>query len=211
MTLDGKISTYSGESKWISNEISRNCVHKLRHQYAAIMVGVNTIIKDNPMLTDRSESNKKSNPVRIVADSNGRTPIDSFVLSTTDAKTIIAVTKNADKNFISTVEKKGAEIIVCPENNKKIDLNFLTLELGKRGIDSILLEGGSTLNFSAIQAGIVDKVYSFISPKMFGGETANTPIGGAGFKNIQDAITLNIDDVQRFDEDLMITAYIIKN
>lgn len=211
MTLDGKISTYTGESKWISNEKSRNCVQKLRHRYAAIMVGVNTIIKDNPMLTDRSEFKKKSNPVRIIADSNGRTPLDSFIFNTREAKTIIAVTKNANDNFINSVEKKGAEVIICPENNKKVDLEFLIDELGKKKIDSILLEGGSTLNFSAIQAKIVDKVYSFISPKMFGGETANTPIGGVGFKNVEDAIMLNIDDVQRFDDDLMITAYIIKN
>ena len=211
MTLDGKISTYTGESEWISNEKSRNCVHKLRHRYAAILVGVNTIIKDNPILTERSESKKKSNPVRIIADSNGRTPLDSFILNTSEAKTIIAVTKNASDNFIHSVENKGAEVIICPENNKKVDLEFLIDELGKKGIDSILLEGGSTLNFSAIQARIVDKVYSFISPKMFGGETANTPIGGVGFKNVQDAITLNIDNIQRFDDDLMITAYIIKN
>ena len=211
MTLDGKISTYSGESKWISNEKSRNCVHKLRHRYAAIMVGVNTIIKDNPILTDRSEFKKKSNPIRIIADSNGRTPPDSHILNTGEAKTIIAVTKNVNPDFINSVEKKGAEIIICPENNKKVDLEFLIDELGKKGIDSILLEGGSTLNFSAIQAGIVDKVYSFISPKMFGGETSNTPIGGAGFKNVQDAITLNIHDIKRFDDDLMITSYIIKN
>jgi len=211
MTLDGKISTYSGESKWISNEKSRNWAHKLRHQYAAIMVGVNTIIKDNPMLTDRLKNDKNSNPVRIIADSNGRTPLNAAILNTKEAKTIIAITKNTNSNFVDAVKEKGAEVIVCPENNKKIDLNFLIDELGKRGIDSILLEGGSTLNFSAIQAGIVDKVYSFISPKMFGGQTANTPVGGAGFKNVQDAITLNIDDIKRFDEDLMITAYIIQN
>lgn len=211
MTLDGKISTYSGESKWISNEKSRDCVHKLRHQYAAIMVGVNTIIKDNPMLTDRSQHEKRSNPIRIIADSSGRIPLDSDILNTNSAKTLLAVTKNASNKFIKAVKNKGAEVIVCPENNKKIDLIFLIDELGKRGIDSILLEGGSTLNFSAIQAGIVDKVYSFISPKMFGGQTANTPVGGAGFENVQDAINLSIESVQRFDEDLMITAYIIKN
>ena len=152
MTLDGKIATYSGESKWISNQKSRNYVHQLRHQYAAVMVGVNTIIKDNPLLTDRSEYEKKSNPVRIIADSNGRTPIDSAVLNTIEAKTIIAITKNATDAFKKALEKLGVEVILCPEKNKKVDLDFLIDELGQRGIDSILLEGGSTLNFSAIQA-----------------------------------------------------------
>ena len=208
MTLDGKISTYTGDSKWISNEKSRQWVHELRHMYSAIMVGVNTIIADDPQLTDRSDHLLKSNPVRVIVDSNGRTPLHSNVLNTDSAKTIIAVTKNSSKEFIDMVMKKGAEVIVCPEKNKKVDLSFLIQQLGKRGIDSILLEGGSTLNFSALQEKIVDKVYSFISPKLIGGNKAYTPVGGAGFKKINDAITLSIETIHRFDEDLMIEAYI---
>jgi diaminohydroxyphosphoribosylaminopyrimidine deaminase/5-amino-6-(5-phosphoribosylamino)uracil reductase len=211
MTLDGKISTFSGDSKWISNDKSRNFVHELRHRYSAIMVGVNTVIKDNPELTDRSGYSKKKHPVRIIVDSNGRTPVGSKVLDTSIASTIIGVTKNTGKDFINLVNKKGCDVIICPEKNNKIDLSFLTESLGRKGIDSILLEGGSTLNFSAIQEGIVDKVYSFISPKMFGGEKANTPLGGSGFNSVDQAITLNIEEIIRFDEDLMIESYIIKN
>ena len=210
MTLDGKISTFTGDSKWISNEDSRQCVHELRHRSAAIMVGVNTIIKDDPMLTDRSGFKKKSHPLRVVVDSTGRTPLSANVLNTKDAKTIIAITSQTGSDFVNGVKKKGAQIIVCPEKNKKVDVTYLIKELGKRGIDSILLEGGSTLNFSAIQDGIVDKVYSFISPKVLGGDNAITPVGGTGFEKVDEAITLNIKDIKRFGDDLMIEAYIIK-
>ncbi len=210
MTLDGKISTYNGQSKWISNELSRKQVHELRHRYAAIMVGVNTVIKDDPELTDRSDYTNKSNPLRIVVDSNGRTPVNSKVMDTEIAKTLIAVTKNADKAFIDKVLEKGAEVIICPEKNKKVDLNFLVKALGDREIDSILLEGGSTLNFSAIEEGLVDKVYSFISPRMLGGEGSKTPVGGAGFETIENSITLKIENIHRFGEDVMIESYIMK-
>lgn len=211
MTLDGKISTFTGDSKWISNEKSRTWAHELRHRFAGIMVGVNTIIKDNPMLTDRSNHKIKSNPLRIVVDSAGRTPLNSDVLDTSISPTLIAVTKKASSEFIETVKQKGVEILVCNEKDNRVDLNYFVEKLAGRGIDSVLLEGGSTLNFSAIRDGIVDKVYSFISPKMFGGEKANTPLGGVGFEKVDDAITLSIEEVKRFDEDIMVEASIIKN
>lgn len=210
MTLDGKISTYNGDSKWISNEKSRSFVHELRRRYSSIMVGVNTIIKDNPELTERSGHKKKKQPLRIVVDSNGRIPLNSNVLDVTVAPVLIASTTNASKEFFEKITDKGCEIVVCPEKDNKVDLTFLIEYLGKKGIDSILLEGGSTLNFSAIREGIVDKVYSFISPKMLGGEKANTPLGGAGFSHVKEAITLNINEITRMDEDLLIESYIIK-
>lgn len=208
MTLDGKISTYTGDSKWISNKKSREWVHQLRHKYSAIMVGVNTVINDNPMLTDRSENIYKSHPIRIIVDSSGRTPLDANVINSQTAKTVIAVTQKAEDSFISIMQNKGVEIIICPEKDNKVDLQFLVTELGKKGIDSILLEGGSTLNFSALKDKIVHKLYSFISPKLIGGENAYTPVGGAGFKKVDDAITLQIEKIHRFEEDIMVEAYI---
>lgn len=208
MTMDGKISTYTGDSKWISNELSRKYVHELRHTYSGIMVGVNTVIADNPSLDDRSDFEIKSHPVKIVVDSNGRTPLNSKLLKSKTAKTIVAVTENASTDFINAVNSKGAEIVFCPIKEDKVDIKFLMKHLGKSGIDSVLLEGGSTLNFSAINEGLVDKVYSFISPKLIGGEKAQTPIGGEGIKKINDAIILKISDVKRFDEDILIEAYI---
>ena len=210
MTLDGKSSTFSGNSKWISNQKSREYVHELRHQYSGIMVGVNTIINDDPELTDRSNYEKKKHPVRIVVDSNGRMPLNSKVMNTTNAQTIIAVTYNAGNEFINTANQKGAEVIICHKKNQKVDLNYLFNELGKMNIDSILLEGGSSLNFSALQEGLVDKVFSFISPKLIGGIDSKTPVGGKGFDKISDAIKLRIDNIKRFDEDILIESYIEK-
>lgn len=211
MTLDGKIATYTGDSKWISNEKSRGWVHELRHKYAAIMIGVNTVIKDDPLLTDRSGNPIKKNPVRIVVDSSARTPLHAKILDTTEAETVVAVTDQANKKSLDEFRKKGVTIIQCPPLDGKVNLAYLLKELGKKGIDSILLEGGSQLNFSALNEGIIDKVYSFISPKMIGGTDATTPIGGEGFERIDDAITLNIDQIRRFDEDILIEAYIIRN
>jgi len=210
MTLDGKISTCTGNSKWISNEKSREWMHELRHRYSGIMVGVNTIIKDDPELTDRSNYEIKKHPVRIVVDSNGRTPLKAKILNTSYAKTIIAVTENADNKFIKSVNKKGAKVIICPEKNKKVDLSYLIHELSKQSIGSILLEGGSTLNFSALKEGIVDKVFSFIAPILIGGDTSKTPVGGSGFDSIENAISLNIKNIKRFDQDILIEAYIVK-
>jgi diaminohydroxyphosphoribosylaminopyrimidine deaminase/5-amino-6-(5-phosphoribosylamino)uracil reductase len=208
MTLDGKISTFTGDSKWISSKKSRMFVHELRHHYTGIMVGVNTVIKDNPKLNDRSGYKKKSNPIRIVVDSNGRTPMDAKLLSD-ETPTIIAVTQNAPSSFVKAVKKKGKEIIVCPEKENKVDLKHLMRILNGKGIDSILLEGGSTLNFTAIKEGIVDKVISFISPKIVGGKDALTPVGGYGIESIKNAITLNIESVTKIDDDILVEAYII--
>ncbi|MBM3437405.1 MAG: RibD family protein, partial [Bacteroidetes bacterium] len=211
MTMDGKISTFNGDSRWISNEKSRKFVHELRHRYSAIMVGVNTVIKDNPELTDRSDHQKKKNPLRVIVDSNGRTPEGSNVLDTKIAPSLIAVTIRTPQKFIDRVRKKGSDVIVCPEKDQKVNLNWLINKLGEKGIDSILIEGGSTLNFSAIEAGIIDKVYSFISPKLLGGADAHTPLGGRGISDIDKAVTLNVDNIRHFGKDLLIESYIIKD
>jgi diaminohydroxyphosphoribosylaminopyrimidine deaminase/5-amino-6-(5-phosphoribosylamino)uracil reductase len=210
MTLDGKIATYSGYSKWITNEKSRAMVHELRHTYAAIMVGVNTIITDNPALTDRSNHAVRQHPLRIIVDSSGRTPLDAAVLNTEEAPTLIAVTQKASPDFMNQMKDRGASVMVCPEKDQKVDLAYLNRELGQMNIDSILLEGGSTLNFSALEAGIVHKIFAFISPKLVGGRKAFTPVGGQGFEKMEQAITLNVDSIHRFDEDIMIEAYLMK-
>jgi diaminohydroxyphosphoribosylaminopyrimidine deaminase / 5-amino-6-(5-phosphoribosylamino)uracil reductase len=211
MTLDGKIATYTGQSKWISNRKSRQWVHELRHRYLSVMVGVNTVIADNPSLTNRSGHMLKKNPLRIVVDSSGRIPMKAKVLDTKVAKTLVAITSKAPSSVRKELGQKGVETIVCPENDGKVDLTFLVRKLGELGIDSILLEGGGILNFSALQSGIIDKIYSFISPKLIGGDSAFTPVGGIGFENIKDAVTLNIYNIHRFNEDLMIEAYINKH
>ena len=210
MTLDGKIATKRGDSKWISGEKSREYVHELRHLYNGIMVGVNTIINDDPELTDRSYHAEKKHPVRIITDSTGRMPLDSKVLNGNNIRTIIAVTDKAPVEFIKKIRDKGKDAIVRPGKNGKVDLDFLMKELWKEGIDSVMIEGGSTLNYSAISDRIADKLISFISPKIIGGAESLTPIGGEGVKRISKAFLLNIDSVERIDEDVVIESYLAK-
>lgn len=208
MTLDGKIATYNGDSRWISNEQSREFVHDLRHRYAAIMVGINTVITDNPELRDRSAHSEKKNPLRIIVDSTGRTPADSKIMDTRFAPTLFAVTERTPNDFVNRVRQKGCDVIVCPEKGKQVNLEVLMKKIAERGIDSVLIEGGGTLNFSAIQAGIVDKVYSFISPRFLGGSGAPTPLGGSGIGAVDQAVNLEIDNIRRFGGDLLIESYI---
>lgn len=210
MTLDGKIATHTGDSRWITNERSRQQVHELRHRYAAIMVGVGTVLADDPELTDRSGHATKSHPLRIVMDSHGRTPLNSKILDTSQAATLVAVTAKAPGAFIRDLQAKGVECLVSPEKNGKVDLRYVVSILGERGIDSILIEGGSRLNFSALAEGVADKVYSFIAPKMVGGDHAPAPVGGEGVEKISEAVSLKIESVLAFDDDLLIEAYIKK-
>lgn len=210
MTLDGKIAAHTGDSKWITNELSRKYVHKIRNKVSAIMVGIGTVLADDPMLTTRLEDKEGADPIRVIIDSNGRIPLEAKVLNIdSEAKTIIAVTEKASKEKIKKIESKGAEVLIIPEKNNKVDLKYLMKELGERDIDSILLEGGSTLNYSALNEGIVDKVISFIAPKIIGGEKAKTPVGGEGREYMKDAIALENIKVSRFGEDVVIEGEIV--
>lgn len=208
MTLDGKIATSTGDSKWISNEQSRQYVHEIRHRVSAIMVGINTVLTDDPSLTTRLEEKQGVNPVRIIVDSTCRIPLESKVLNlTSKAHTIIATTDKADKQKINQLKEKGTRIVTTHSKNGKVDLNNLMEQLGEMNIDSILLEGGGTLNYSALEAGIVDKVISFIAPKIIGG-TGQTPVSGQGKDYIKDAIQLKNIEIQKFGEDIMIEGTI---
>jgi diaminohydroxyphosphoribosylaminopyrimidine deaminase/5-amino-6-(5-phosphoribosylamino)uracil reductase len=211
MTLDGKIATRTNASKWITGELSRKHVHEIRHRVAGIMVGIGTVLADDPSLTTRLEDGRCSDPIRIIVDSSARIPLEAKVLNLeSDAKTIIAVTEKADKEKLGLLEEKGAEIIVTPSRNGRVDLSLLMKELGERKIDSILLEGGSELNYAALEEGIVDKINAFIAPKIIGGNTAKTPVGGQGKAFMEDSINLKCVDIHRFGDDIMIEAYIKK-
>ena len=211
MTIDGKIATKTGKSKWISNEESRKYVHKLRNDYSAIMVGINTIIADNPKLDSRIENAK--NPIKIIIDSNLRIPENSNVLDTSNSRCIIA-TSESPKNYqkIQYLKNNGVEIIQV--GIQRVNLKKLMTILGNMGIDSILLEGGGELNFSALNENIVDKVISFISPKIFGGNTAKTPVMGEGINEVEKAFQLyntSIDTIYDNDsKNFVITGYLKK-
>ena len=203
-SLDGKIATVGGQSKWISCKESRQFVHKLRDVSAGIMVGVGTVLADNPSLTARVDGGK--NPVRIVADSMARTPIDARIVGDGQARTIIAVTESAPRDKVSALKHYGAEVITAGDG-KRVDLKILMKKIAARDITSVLVEGGGTLNFSLLKSGLVDKVIAFIAPKILGG-AALTAVEGAGFANLSDAITLKNFDVEKIGDDILISGYI---
>jgi diaminohydroxyphosphoribosylaminopyrimidine deaminase/5-amino-6-(5-phosphoribosylamino)uracil reductase len=209
MTLDGKIAAYTGDSKWITGELSRRYVHELRHRMAGIMVGIGTVLADDPMLTTRLEDGEGSDPIRIIIDSSARIPLEAKVLNlNSKAGAIIAATEKADKEKLKAIEEKGAEIIITPTKNNAVDLSFLMKTLGEKKIDSILLEGGSKINYAALEEGIVDKVNAFIAPKIIGGDGAKTPVGGKGKAYMKEAINLKDIEVHHFGSDIMIEGYL---
>lgn len=211
MSLDGKIACYTGDSKWISNEKSRKYVHKLRHKMSAIMVGVNTIIKDNPMLNTRLEIENPSDTIKIIVDSTGRIPLTSNVLRNNSKKDIIlATTEKLDVEVEKVLSKKGIKILKTVSIKGKVDLKVLMKKLGEMKIDSIFLEGGGTLNYSSLNCKIVDKVESFISPIIVGGVESKTPVEGEGFKTIGESIKLKDLEFNYFDNDILVKGYIMR-
>lgn len=200
MTADGKIATYTGNSKWITNELSRENVHKTRKRVSAIMVGINTVLSDNPMLDCRCENPK--NPVRVICDSNLRIPFDCNIVKTAkDIRTIIA-TVSDDENKINKLKEYGIEIIVT--TGSRVNLSELMEELGQRKIDSILVEGGAQLHWSVLNEGLTDKLQVYIAPKIIGGENAKTAVGGEGFSLVDDAVIFGEPDVSFFGNDILI-------
>lgn len=208
-TLDGKIATAKGESQWISCEKSREEVHMLRHYYSGIMVGINTVIADNPMLNCRVDG--CTSPVRIVVDSSLKIPVESNIIQTADKyRTIIATLQSDDCIKASMLTQMGAEVITVKENNSRVDLNDLMAKLGKIGIDSVLIECGGTLAYSAFSQDIVDKVIYYIAPKIFGGANAKTSVEGNGFDTIAESVKLKNITTKMVENDICITAYVDK-
>jgi len=206
MTLDGKIATHSGKSKWITSEDSRKLVHQIRNEVDAIIVGIGTVIKDDPSLTTRLPDGNGRDAIRIVLDSHARISLDSKILNlNSKAKTIVAVTSSAPEDKISQIKQK-AEVLVVSEQNGRIDFQDLMKKLGKMEITSILIEGGSEVNVSAIKSGIVDRIMFFIAPKLFGGREAPGPIGGDGIDDPSEAIKLKDISVTQVGEDILVTG-----
>lgn len=210
MTLDGKIATATGQSKWITNETSRAYGYKLRDIYDGIMVGINTVIEDNPMLTARVDGGK--NPIRIVVDSSLRIDINANVVQDKSAKTIVATTDKADKDKILKLQAQDVDVIVVDKDeNDKVDIEKLLDILGQKNICSILVEGGATLSGSFVAKKLVDKVYFFIAPKIIGGKEAKTPVAGTGILNLQEALALKDIQIEKIEEDILIIGRVDKD
>lgn len=208
MTLDGKIATVSGHSQWITGEAARLRVHELRDRFDGILVGVGTVIADNPQLTVRHINGR--NPIRIIVDSMARTPLSAHVINDGAAKTIIAVGPNAPADRITSLVHRGVSIIEVPLLDNRIDLRRLFTELAKMGLNSLLIEGGSTLNASIIANNLADCVYWFIAPKLIGGTHAPGPIGGNGVITLDQAIELEDLHTEMLEKDLLITGYLCR-
>lgn len=210
MTLDGKIATATGQSKWITNETSRAYGYKLRDIYDGIMVGINTVIEDNPMLTARVDGGK--NPIRIVVDSSLKIDINANVVQDKSAKTIVATTDKADKDKILKLQAQDVDVIVVDKDeNDKVDIEKLLDILGQQNICSILVEGGATLSGSFVARKLVDKVYFFIAPKIVGGKEAKTPVAETGILNLQEALALKDIQIEKLEEDILIIGRVDKD
>lgn len=204
MTMDGKIACYTGESKWITGEAARRQVQLDRLRHSAIMVGVRTVIADDPMLTCRTENGR--NPVRIICDTHLRIPEECNIVKTAkEIPTIIAVC-DAEPKKAERLAGAGCEILTVGEADGHTDLRQLMKIAVERKIDSILIEGGGELNWSALQAGIVSKVQTYIAPKLFGGAAAKSPLSGQGVPSPDKAFMLTDSRVRRLGEDFLIES-----
>ncbi len=208
MSLDGKIACYTGESRWVSGEESRRDVHELRNACSGIMVGIGTVLADDPMLNCRIEGGV--DPVRIVCDTNLRIPLDSkIVMSAHETKTIVA-TCAADAEKTAALEACGVEVLMLPKHDDHVDLDILMDSLGQRDISSVLVEGGARLNWSLLEQGLVNRVRAYIAPKLFGGDSAKSPIGGRGFDAPDFSTMLRDVQVKQFGQDIRIEGSVIR-
>lgn len=204
MTLDGKTATVSGHSKWITGEESRNEVHRMRSLYQAILVGKKTVESDDCMLNNRIEKSAYQ-PIRIVTDSKASLSTDYRIFSTAkEQRTILAHTMEAPLRKIESFNEMGVETICCESADGQVEMKDLFRQLGTKGINSILVEGGSEVNYSIIHNQLADEVFFFIAPKVVGGKSAPGPIGGKGIDTMDMAEELYIKDVVRIGDDIMI-------
>ncbi len=207
MSLDGKIATHTGKSQWITGEAARRRVHEYRDTYDGILVGIGTVLADNPSLTARLPDGQGKNPVRIVVDSKARTPLDAKLVTDGAALTIIAVTAKAPQERVQALKDKGVAIMVAGDG-EQVDMDLLMRKLGEMEICSVFVEGGGQVNFSLLKAGLVDKVHAFIAPKLIGGREALTPVEGEGFAELTEAVELERTTVETIGQDILLTGYV---
>jgi len=208
MTLDGKIATRTGESRWITGEKSRQFVHRLRDQCDAVIVGIGTVLSDNPRLTTRLAEGGGKDALKVVVDSNARLPLEARVINPgLRNKLYLATTGAASPEKIRALREKGVEVAILPSAEGRVDLKALLRRLGERKISSVLVEGGGTLNYSLLKAGAVDKLFIFIAPLIFGGRNSPTPFTGEGVDTIDRSWRVEQTEIKQFDQDILIVGY----
>ena len=210
VSMDGKIATENGDSKWISGDEARNFGHYLRYTADAIMAGANTVITDDPHLTCRYAGRGgkvKKQPLRVIVDGKGRTPVDAQIFKE-PGNVLIAIDEKINEGKKKSYVEAGAEVLELPSENGVVDLAILLRLLGEREITSVLVEGGGILLGSLFDQGLVDKVIDIIAPIIIGGGGAKTPVAGKGVDRVIDAIRLECVSVEKYGVDLMIGGYI---
>jgi diaminohydroxyphosphoribosylaminopyrimidine deaminase/5-amino-6-(5-phosphoribosylamino)uracil reductase len=208
-TLDGRIATRAGDSRWVTGQKARQFVHRLRHRVDAIMVGINTIQADDPSLTTRLKNQEGRNPARIILDTHLSISPDARVLSQDSAsETILATGGTAASDKKNTIEKTGARVLEVPLKNGLIDMSALMDQLGGMELTSLLIEGGSRVLASAFNAAVVDKVFFFYAPKILGGDDGVPICKGPGAELMNQCIAVNDITVHRFGDDILIEGYI---
>ena len=203
-TLDGKIATAQGESRWITGREARKMVHRLRARSDAILVGIGTVLADDPSLTVRTGLPRGRAPLRVVLDPSLRIPMTAKVLTDGQAPTVIVTTASGSPTKRATLEKKGAHVVVLPARHGRISWRGLLKELGRRGIASLLIEGGAEVSASALREGVVDRVLFFLAPKILGGLDAISAVGGESPAHLRDAVNLKTMTVTRVGPDILV-------
>mgnify|MGYP001196244426 CR=1 FL=1 len=207
MSLDGKIATHTGDSKWITNENSRALVHELRHHFSALITGANTIVKDNPILNTRNGLSNPSHPKRIILDPDLICPVESKVFNTPEyGQTILVVNKENMKRAKIKFAASSVDIWECEIQNNSFNLDLLVRKCGAVGISSLMIEAGGNTNFEFIKQGIVDQLNLFIAPKIIGGDQAVTPFEGIGVDRLSDAYECKNINYSQIGSDLLIQA-----
>ncbi|WP_338471954.1 bifunctional diaminohydroxyphosphoribosylaminopyrimidine deaminase/5-amino-6-(5-phosphoribosylamino)uracil reductase RibD [Niallia sp. XMNu-256] len=206
MTLDGKIAAHTGHSKWVTGEESRRKVHYLRNEVDGILVGIGTVLADNPMLTTRLPQGGK-NPVRIILDSKLQTPIDAKITDCSEAETWIFAKEGSEQEKARMLQEKGVQVLFVPEVEMGLDIHHILKVLFSKGITDVLVEGGSEVNGSFLRAGLINKFLMYVAPKILGGRHSLTPYTGVDVDSMDEAIAVDWDTIEQIGEDLLITAY----
>lgn len=200
MSVDGRTASHTGDSKWISNELSREDAHRTRRRCAAIMCGINTVLADDPILNCRTEN--PSDPVRVICDSHLRIPLNSRIIQTAHRIPTIIATVSHDEERLKALADAGARTVIT--DGERVNLIQLARELGRLKIDSVLAEGGAELHASLLEAGLVDELNIYIASKIIGGRGAKPVVGGRGVELVRDAYMFSRPEVKVLGDDILL-------
>jgi diaminohydroxyphosphoribosylaminopyrimidine deaminase/5-amino-6-(5-phosphoribosylamino)uracil reductase len=205
-TLDGKIATRNGDSKWISGEASRRFVHKLRDQADGVLVGIGTVLRDDPLLTARMKEGR--DPYRIVLDSRLKIPEGAKVFGSSPSKVILATTGSAPRDKIERLEKRGVQVLIVDSREGRVNLKSCLCKLAEIGVMNLLVEGGSRVNGSFLDEGLIDKFFLFLSPRLIGDPQAPGIFSGRGASSLKEAVVLKEIKTKRIGEDIIVEGYL---